>query len=496
MKFCLAILLALLLNGSIFAQIDDTKRYSEADIAKEEAFVNASQLQLLGKYEEAIEAFEKINKEYEDEVVFFQLSRCYEAIKDYKKAIKYGEMALKMNPKNEFFLMQLAESYEADNQQNKAADVYYNFIKQMPDQAFFYEKAVFYYMQIQDYDKAIVVLDKMEDQLGIDETVSRQKFEIYSKQGDSKKAVKELQKLVKAFPDKTRFSLNLANYFLQINEISKAKDVYRDILKVDPDNETALQFLEVSNSANSSSELNYIRAIGSDVSNKQISIDDKIAKIMPVVNRLMNEPNQVVGDELALVTQKLIDTYPDDPKAYAIHGDILMMNSNFSSAIGAYSATLKLDGSVFDVWYQLMVAQKQLEKNTDLLKTSEDALLRFPNQGIAYLFHGYALNRLGKSEEAFDILQEAMLFVGQNELLRKNLKTEMAYSRYLEGSFDLASKILDSESILTADAFELRGDIAFSKGNSEEALSHWKKAYELEPENLRIADKISKKQLK
>lgn len=485
-------------GSSAFAQKGDA-RYSEDEIAKESRFVDAAQLQLLGKFDEALVQYKKILKDDSEDdneyaVILFQMSRCYEALKDYSESIKFGEKAFKLDPTNEFYLRQLAEAYEGNNEIEKAGDLFFSFTSQMPKEPFFYEKAVYAFVQVRAYDKAVRVLDMMEKKMGISEDVTRQKFEIFSKRDESKKAIKELQKLIKAYPDEIRFSLNLANYYVQLGEISKAKSTYKSILKEDPTNETAMRFMELSSNP-TSNELTYIRASSADVANPQISIDTKLAKLLPAVEAFVKNPTDEVGQELESIVDLMINTHPTEAKSYALKGDVMLHRGKLSEAIDAYQKTLDIDGSVFDVWYQLMVAQRRLDKYEDLLATSDQALLRFPNQGIAYLFHGHALNKLNRSKEAFSVLQEAMMFVGKNNQLRGDLKVEMAYARFLQGSYELAVKILDSEPIDSAAAYELRGDILVKQSDVEGAVAEWKKALKLEPKNNRLLDKISRKQL-
>ena len=88
-----------------------------------------------------------------------------------------------------------------------------------------------------------------------------------------------------------------------------------------------------------------------------------------------------------------------------------------------------------------------------------------------------------------------MMFVGKDNQLRGDLKVEMAYSRYMQGSYDLAIKILDSELPENAAAYELKGDILFKQADIEGAVIEWKKAAKLEPKNTKLLEKISRKQL-
>ena len=493
MRLLFSFLFILISSFTLFSQIDESKRYSEEEVAIETSFLEATRLQLLNEFEDAITVYKNlIKKDPNNAVIHFQLSRCYEATKDFTNAVKSGQKAVDLDDSNEFFVMQLAESFEAQEDYQNTALTYLSYTKQDPTEVFFYERAIFFFLMQGEFDSALETLNKLEKALGINESVTRQKFEIYSKQGNEKKAIKELSKLCKEYPNKERYKLNLANYYTKIGEYKKAKTTFEEVLKLNPGNKEVAEYLAQGNKSGKQSAL---KIIASEIPVKSISIDLKLSKIIPHLNRLVENYNEDLASELLMVSNKLIQTYPDDPRVHALQGDIFMNSGNVEQAIISYQKTLKMNGSVFDVWYQLMVALRETNNIEELFKTSDNAILRFPNQGIAYLFNGYALNKQNKPKEAFSVFQEAMLFIGSNDNLRKNLKTEMARSKFLLSEYAAAEKILSSEEISTASAFELYGDILFKKNDIDKALALWSKALVLEPHNKELSDKIAQKQL-
>ncbi len=480
----------------LVAQIDESKRYDEEGIAKETRFVNAAQLQLLAKYDEAIELYESILKEDgESAIVYFQLSRCYEAIKDIAKAIDSAKKSVQLDQQNEYFSLQLADVYEANQEFSEAANTYLAYAQKHEDQLFFYERAVYFFLKSKDYDQAIFTLNKMEKLQGIQEAVSKQKFEIYSKSGQSKKALKELQKLSKAYPTKEKYKLGLANYYLQLGQMSKAKDIFRTILKDDPSNETALRYMELSNAPASNDEVNYLKAVSADIPNMSISLDQKIAKIVPSLKSLLKQHNVALNEELIRVTMELCQVYPDDAKPLALLGDAYMQSGQYDEAIKAYKSTIKLNGAVFDVWYQLMIAQKNVQDFDDLLATSDQALLRFPNQAMSYLFHGFALNKSNQAKDALDILDEGMSLTAGDRLIANNIRVERARSQYLLEDYEKALALLETEALATAEYWEIFGDIKYQQGQIDTAVEHWKKALKYDPKNERLVNKVNQKQI-
>lgn len=474
-------------------QIDESKRYDEKEVEIETEFLEGSRQLVLGQYEKAIEIYsELIKKDKENAVIHFQLSRCYEATKDSEKAIFHGKEAVKIDPSNEYYTMQLAESYEIALQYDDAASAYLAYSKQKPKVPFFYERAVYFYLQNNDEVKAISALNLMEKNIGIQENISKQLHEIYATKGDTKNAVKQLEKLTKKYPNITRYQLNLANYYVKLGEPKKANKIFSKLK--DSDNSIAIQeYMETSTS--SDKRLTELRAIKTEISETSIPLDKKIVTLIPILQSLNDSYNEEVANELLDASARLVDLYPESPKSHALFADVNYSMGNTNEAIDSYKQTIKLNSSVFDVWFQLMTMQKDQNLIDDLYNTSDQALLRFPNQAIAYLFHAYSLNRKNKPEDALDILQEGVLMSGNNDKLRRSIKTEMAYAKYLQKEYEAALKILDSEPNNSFTALELKGDIYFKQNNESEALKMWKKALELNPKNEVLSTKIQNKQL-
>ena len=128
MRFFAGLIFLIIFHISVFAQTDKDKRVSESEVTKEEKFFSAYQKFLMADYEAAAKAFLKITEEEKDPVklyiIYFQLSRCYESLKDYTNSIKYGQKSVALNDKNEFYVMQLAEAYEANKELEKVAKLY------------------------------------------------------------------------------------------------------------------------------------------------------------------------------------------------------------------------------------------------------------------------------------------------------------------------------------------------------------------------------------
>lgn len=477
---------------SAFSQIDESKRYDEKEVELESQFLEGSRQLVLGQYEEAIKIYTNlVKKDKDNAVIHFQLSRCYEAIKDTEKAIFHGNKSIELDPSNEYYFMQLAESYELNEDYNQAANTYLAYTKQDAKDPFFYERAVYFFLQNNDELKAISVLESMQKKLGIQEQVSRQLHEIYVQKGDEKNAAKQLDLLAKAYPKVSRYQLNLANYYLRIGQDKKANKIFKTLKKSDPSVDANI----VNSSASKDKRVRLVQAVRAEIPANEISIDQKVKRLIPILQSLNDNYSDELASELVSAAKDLVNKYTDDPKPYALLADIYNSQGQANEAIEAYQKTIQLNSSVFDVWIQLMSLQKDQNLVQDLAKTSDQAILRFPNQALAYLYNGYALNRLDKANDAKDILMEAVYMTAGNDKLKKSIQTELAYSEFVNENYDKALELISKNSLDSAPALELQGDIAYKKSNISEAVNWWKKALKLDPENQAIQTKIQNKQI-
>lgn len=446
----------------------------------ERRFIDGVQEFVLGHYDKAIEIFEKLWVKNKNKApIAFQLSRAYEASKQYGKAIEFGQKALNLDPKNEFYAMQLAESYEGNQELNKAAETYLEFAKNAPDDRFFLEKAVNLHLKDGNYQKAITVLNQLETMVGVEEPISRQKFEIFSKTDQPEKAAEELRNLANAFPEKPVYLINLASYYLQLNDFNNAEKVYDLVLSKFPKNETALKFKNISKQSSNKAN-QYLVALLSEIQNKNISLDKKIHKLIPVLNDLVKNPDTETANEVQNICIELKNQYPNEAKSHAILADIYMLNNNYESAAETYKKTIELDGTVFDVWAQYMESLHLTQKYDELIKTAENALYRFPNQALIYFYAGLGYNKKENFKDANSILQEGTMMTGRNALLKRNMLIQRSFSLASSNEKAKAKKLLNSllvDKNLDADAlialhsiYNLLGDRSSAEHMKSQAL--------------------------
>jgi tetratricopeptide (TPR) repeat protein len=432
-------ILALLISLQGFAQPD---RLSEKEVELQQLLIDASKEKMLGNYEAAITLLTQVLKQDEQNgVAAFELARIYEATGDMQRAIEYAERSTDADPENIWYHRFLADLYQNANQNTKAAAVFEHIIELEPNVDFNYYRWAFFLVKSGAIKKAIKVYDQLEERSGINEEIIRRKHALFLGTGDFKKAAAELERLTTAFPNDIDYRYLLADFYEQINQAEKAKKVYADILKIDPDNGRAKLALSGAPKETTDDE-KYLASLQPAFERADVNIDLKIGKILPLIQKAADTEDERLALAVLQLTKILEEKHPTEAKAYAASADLLYYAGRWEEALAKYKKALELDDTVFLLWEQSMLIYYQTKDYLTLRSFSEEALDFFPNQAIAYYYYGVASNQLGYSNEAIPLLQQAVLMSGKNPDLNNAIKRQLALAFNETENYAASDKIL------------------------------------------------------
>ncbi len=472
----------LLINPGAFAQ-----RVSEKEIALQEKFIDASREQLLGNLEKAAKIYEDILKEApNNDAVAYDLARVYDLQEDGEKALRYIRMAIENAPNNPWYRHFLANLYQKQNKNREAAEVYAELVKKEPSNEEYYYRWAYFLVKANEIDAALKVYDIFEKRIGINEEIIRRKHSLYVGIGNNKKAAEELQRLISAFPSSIEYRHLLAGFYEQIGEDKMAREVYKQILELAPDDPKASMAL-AGTPGRQSDELEYLRSLQPVFEKPEIGIDLKIGKLLPFITRVVDNGDKKIAMAALELTKTLETVHPREAKAYAASADLLYYTGQPKEALAKYKKTLELDDTVFLVWEQLLRILEETRDYAALRQYSEEAMDLFPNKAIVYYLNGVAYAKLDKNNDALNSLQQATMIAGNNGQLLfdiqiqkgivfNDLKKYNAADEAFEEALKLNSK---SPKVLSSYSYALatRGE------NLERAKSMAKQATQLDPKN-------------
>jgi tetratricopeptide (TPR) repeat protein len=493
-----------------------TVRVSEAEIQLQDKFIDALAKQQAGKPEVAYKLFGDIlAKNASCDACHFQMARISETQNQFPKAMESAKKAVAIDPENRWYRLMVIGLLEKAGKEKEAAETLANLVEKIDFQEDLHNRLAYLWVRVAEPDKALKVYEKMEKYLGVQEELARKKYMIYTAKGDQKKSLAELKKLSEHNPQNVEYLNELAGFYENIGDKAAAKAVYQHILTFDKNNTQAALALATKTTAttpSASTDIARLNDLKDLFSKKELNIDLKIKELIPFVNKVADKHEPQLTATCLELARIIEATHPNEAKSYALMGDLLQHNGQLTEALEKYEKCISLNANVFTVWEQMMYLYEQTEQYDKLLKVSEKVIDLFPNQATGFYFNGIANVRLGKLNDAFAPLEQALMMSSKKpplkhdillelgtahnkagrteksdkmfeEALKMNPKSPFALVKY---SIALASRSGSTEKtrLMTAEALkvtqssdpillELYGDYLFKTGAKEEALKYW-----------------------
>lgn len=420
--------------------------------------MDAQKAKALEEYEDALKTFYELTKlDPKNGNAHYQIAGLLFGSGKFDEATKEAQEAAKLAPDNKWFLDLLANCYLKQANVKEAIRVYEQLVKTNPNDPEHYYDLAYLYMQSNQPEMAIRAYDQLEKNCGMEEGVVIQKERIYLKMNKFDNAVGEIQKLIDAYPGEVAYMGMLAELYSLNNKKDKANEMYQKILKLEPDNPQALMAV-ADISAGKGDTLARFESLKKIFANPKANIDTKIKMLYPYIQ--FYEVRKEKFPEALQLAQLLVTAHPDNPKAYAIQGDLYYIDKKLDKALPVYLKSLELEKSVFGVWQQVMLIYNEKREWQKVVDITGQAMELFPNQALIYLFRGGAESQMQQYEQALKSLHKGERMTNDNPQLK-------------------------------AQIFSNLGDTYHNLNRNEESDSAYEKALKLDPENAYVLNNYS-----
>jgi len=264
------------------------------------------------------------------------------------------------------------------------------------------------------------------------------------------------------------------------------------VLTIDPDDETALLFV---NASSKNKDANYLRSLVPVIKDDRIELDKKVIELIPYVQEYADAQNEELGQSLIDITNILDETYPNNAKVKSILGDLHFYKRDLKAAAKYYAQSVDSEKSTWTVWAQLFIALNITEDFETMEKYSEEAIDVYPNQSLAYYYNSLSLLESGNLVEAQSSAAEARMVSGNNpnvlpEIYLLESKIKYKQKKY-EEALTLANKGVEISKQDNPRILDHLGDLYWITNEKASAKSAWKKAVKAGGNPERINKKIS-----
>lgn len=416
-------------------------------------FYSAVNSKTIGKYSASFDYLNYCNRiDSTNANVLFELGNFYKSFKNQSRASELYSKAVKYDPNNYIYNMSLAGIFLEQQKYAEATAIYDKLIEQNPTKIELYMFLSESYRLAGDFNKSIEALNNLERTMGMNETITMQKFKLYAALNDKKKAFAEVQKYIDKNPDDVRYYVLLGSLYMQDNKMKEAHNILLKAKQIDPSNSFLISSLanyyELTNNTEAAAEI-----LQSALFNDKVDTDTKIDILGQYISTLQQQEQDI--SKANNLMDSLMTKYPQESKFNLLYGNLLMLEerkqeANFQFRIFAESNPTNPLG-----WEQLLQTT-DLDSVNALIDVCKSAIVYLPEEPLFYLY----------------------LSVGQYQ--NKDYKTALETVRN-------GISVVDPQNTnLLSEFYGQAGSLFYETGQLDSAFVNYETALQYNPQNLGV----------
>jgi tetratricopeptide (TPR) repeat protein len=416
---CIAFGAVLLPAGAAHAQQAEPDSLQLAQNEFQDNFYEALKQKGIENYDKAIAALQKCRaKEPNNAVVYAELGKNYLALKMYADAEDAFAKARDLDPANRWYWQGLYDVYYETKDYNKSIPVVQKLTEWRRE--YYQEDLVSLYMYTQQHDKALELINEMEQTVGMSDKREMYKLQILSNSKDNKGQKDALEAAIKKDPKNEDNYLDLIYLYSQAGEEAKAEEVARRLEKNIPQSEYAqvgLFKFSLNNNDGAKASQSMFKVLGST------KIDRKIK------HRVLNEfliyanNNPVYMPDLA----KAVTYFQDDkeinvPKEI---GKFFFNKKKYNEAAQYFEVGLQQRPDDIEGIELLLYTFAESGQYDRINEKSASYIALYPTQARLYYYAGLGANKTKQFAKAKSFLQDGLDFVVEDPELEASLNYQL-----------------------------------------------------------------------
>ncbi len=448
--------IAIILFGTIFfpketiaqeineVPTDDLGNVSDAF---QENFFEALKQKGIENYELALDALRKAEKAAADDpqnlsVVHFEMGKNYMHLKQYDNAEENYKKTIQKEGDRLVVIEALYDLYYQKNDYNAAIPIVEKLIPFDDD---YKEDLANLYAKTKQYDKAMALLDELDESWGISDIRDALRAQIYQKTGNASGAIEQLEERIDSNPKSEREYLNLIFLYSDQGNPEKAFETAKALLQSNPNSELvhlALYkfYLDEGNSAQAMASMKKIFSSG------QIDIESKyrvLADFIQFVNTNLEFENEL---------ENIVKGFSEEnnSKVYELLGNYYIEKNRKDEALKYYEKGIINDSDNFNLIKNTLLLQIDFKKFEAAEKLSSEALGIFPAQPLLYLLNGVSNIGIQKPDAAIENLKTGLDFLLDDPNMEKDFYEQLSLAFVQKGDQKTAAEFTKKASEIKA----------------------------------------------
>ena len=454
-------------------------------------FLDALRLKHKGEHTNAFNSFQyALQIDSTSSAALYEISRYYLFLKKEEQALAALQKAVFYAPDNFDYKLALASLSRDLGKNKEAIALYEELIEEHPQEAELYYYLSSLYLRQQDTDKAIEALNGLENNRGIHEAISLQKYRLYKSSGKNDEALREIKALAAKFPTEANYQILIGDFYLENQQLNEALSYYEKSAQIDAD--TPYYFIAMSNyyEAAGNSEA-AAQEIEKALKNPALDIETKLGVLGRYFNGLNVESDN--SERANILFETLMEQHSQDKELNRMYGQFLLMQGKTEEAKFQFQVVTEALPDDLTAWTQLLDMTIK-EGNPDaIIPVCDDALVYFPDVPEFYFYKGTAYFLKEEYTKALEIYKEGMdITPVENKALLSTFAGQMADIHHQLGNrqeaFDCYDKALQHNErnvvVLNNYAYQL----SLSKDNLDKAERMAAAAVRAQPDNAAYLD--------
>ena len=405
-------------------------------------YYEAANLKNAGKYDAAYDLFsyclslDTASSPVLYELAMFQLQR-----NRPEKAVEMLKSAVAHSDDNFTYRMTLAGLYRNLGMYGEASDSYEELVKRYPDKS-----ELNYYLadaltQEGEIGAAIDAYNVLESTMGMNETLSLQKFKLYQTLKQPDKAFEEIEKLANKYPMNARYRLLMGDLHLENEETDKALACYQQAHEIDPDDPRYI--VSMANYYDQTGDKEAAeQEIRDALVNEKLDVETKVGILSRYVQRLQ-QTQQGIENANSLF-QTLLDQHPEDTELKLMYGSLLMAQQKEEEAKFQFQLVTEMEPSNEGAWQQLLNISLKGEDIPEVIRICTRCKELFPEAPEYYFYLGIGYYMQEKYQESLDTYYAGLKIIPEgNGVVKSNFYGQIGDLYYQMEKMDEAYKAYD-----------------------------------------------------
>ncbi|AXG73725.1 cytochrome C biosynthesis protein [Flavobacterium arcticum] len=413
----------------IQAQQQEPDEIALANDEFENNFYEALKQKGIENYDKALQALQRcVALQPDNDAVYNEIGKNQLALRSFGDAERAFLKATQLDPANRWYWQGLYDVYYGIQNWNKAIPVVQKLTQWRKE--FYEEDLVSLYMYTMQYDKALVLINSLDDKVGQSDKRAMYRAQIMQDDRFRKPKKESLEEAIKKNPKEESNYLELIYLYSESNQEAKAEEVAKKLEKEIPNSDWAQVSLfkfHLNNNEGGEAAKSLFRILESE------KIDRKIK------HRAFNEflifvnNNPQFNNDLA----KAADYFEDDKEVNVPKevGKFFFTKKDYARAGAYFEKSLAANADDIEAIELLLYTYEGNNQNELLLKKASSYIDLYPTHARLYYFAGVAANNLSQFKKAKDWLESGIDFVVEDAELEVSFTQQLA--RAFEGIGDV-----------------------------------------------------------